>query len=104
MVAPNAAQVRLLRRAVENGEARTLDGNEQASARVLARLGLATTEQMGQRTLAVRPTDEGRRVLAEINARHPVVPLRKGDGAVEAVLVDEIPLLPGDRRPPWEVP
>jgi len=71
---PNHAQLTLLRRAVANGEARTLDRNEQASARVLVRLNLATVEPIGMRTLRVAPTEAGVAIIREADARPAAAP------------------------------
>jgi hypothetical protein len=68
-VKPNHAQMALLRRAVANGEARTLDANEAATARVLARLSLATVEPVGTRTLRLVPTEAGIALIRAADAR-----------------------------------
>lgn len=74
MEAPNHAQLALLRRAVTNGEARTLDGNERATAQVLARLDLATVEPVGTRTLRLVPTKAGAALIRETDARPAAAP------------------------------
>lgn len=71
-VQPNAAQRALLERAVRNGEARTVDGNERNTARVLVRLELATVEELTERTHIVRPTEAGRALVAVAGSRMPV--------------------------------
>lgn len=74
MEKPNHAQLALLRRAVANGEARTLNGSEQATARVLARLELATVTLIGTRTLRVVPTHAGIALIHEADARPAAAP------------------------------
>jgi hypothetical protein len=71
---PNHAQVTLLRRAVDNGEARTLDANERATAQVLARLDLATVTPVGTRTLRLVPTEAGAALIREAAARPAAAP------------------------------
>jgi hypothetical protein len=73
-VKPNHAQLALLRRAVANGEARTLDPNERLTARVLARLDLATVTPVGTRTLRVVPTEAGAALIRDADARPAVAP------------------------------
>ena len=62
----SSSQFALLERAVRYGEARTATPSERAMALgALTRMGLVTTEPVGERTLRVLPSEAGRAVVED---------------------------------------